>query len=1068
MVFVYSMLSTLALLAQPVVNPNASPTKIENGYFLTVEDGLPSNKVSAFAETNDGFIWIGTNKGLARYDGSQFKTFGYKPEDSTSIYDDRIAVLQADSHQLLIGTFLGFSIMDLKTEKFRNFQFDDFQLKDTLNKKLPTRITSIERARNGEIWLGTYSSGVFRYLPERDSFICYHYPHERVRPSFPVPKNIDHVLAVKQDRANDDIFWVGTTAGLLQINANSNEVQWFLNPKKAEEDFINQNSFRSIYQHENGSLYLTTWFSKVLIFDPQQEQYKTLPIANKLEEDQVAADRFLSNPIAPIIAKNEEELWIQSLVGLMTYHVPSKSWTRIQLDTREKKEHYGVRFVDSQHRIWTYTRDGVLVFDPVQQQFIEYDYSHLNVGNAGFTYYFLDQKPATNFTVLSRSAEGIYHFDTQNSTWGKFSIPEQYLDLNKRFVPLGYAKSPSDTWTIISRNDIFDFNPSIGTFKKIRIPAEFNKMLFRALLWDENGSLWLGTLGSGLLKWDPKTDQWTIFKKELEPELPLDDVGLINRLFEDSYGNIWINRFGGYSVFDTQRDTFYNFLDRYEPLVQLPSIEEIQEDKQGRVWINGISGVIAYGLASQPAKGLQKQYDLMEDYQLSTIAFMDIDEHGDLWMLGTGRLVKMDLETMQLTFHSLKYGINEESIYGFKMLGDNQILIGGGNKIWLAKTDDLVLNSEQPIPYLTGVQVLQRPYLSGQPAHLIKELKLQYAENFFSLEFSSIGFTRGTENQFRYRLKNFEDQWTTANQRRFANFTNVPPGTYTFELQVANNESIWNEEILSIPISIATPWWQRTWFWVLVLGGITGIGYSLYRFRINQVRKEERMRLAYEKKLTKVEMAALRAQMNPHFIFNALNSIEYFIISNEQETAVDYLNRFSRLVRLILQNSQNTLVPLKDDLEALRLYIEIENMRFDNLFDYDLRFSENINPATVLITPLLLQPYVEHAIWHGLMQKKEGRGKISVSIRKESNSLICILEDNGIGRTAAKKIKSKSATKGKSYGMKITKDRLEALNQLGDAKASIQIFDLKDNFGKAKGTRIEIFIPMSGKLNTTV
>ncbi|MEM6378874.1 MAG: histidine kinase, partial [Bacteroidota bacterium] len=742
-------------------------------------------------------------------------------------------------------------------------------------------------------------------------------------------------------------------------------------------------------------------------------------------------------------------------------HIPSKKWTRIRWNTIEKQEYFGLRFMDSKNRAWTFPNVGAQIFDPHQQQFIEYDYSHLNQGNSGYTYYFVNSVPDSDFAILSRSADGIYFFNTNKRSWTKAAIPHEYLDINGRFVPLGSALSPSGAWTVIGRNAIFDFNPRTGSFKPRKIPRQFSGTQLRSILWDRTGCMWIGTLSTGLLKWNPKTKEWTQIKKLMEPEPSRDNVGRITTLFEDSQGNIWINRAGGYSIFDVQKDTFYNFLDRNQPTPHLYAIEQIVEDQQGRVWLNGISGVIAYGLAKAPKKGLQVQFDLMEEHQIGSIAFIDVDTDDQLWILSAGQLGKLDLKKMQWTFHSLKYGIEEDPIYGFKVLGKDRILIGGENKIWIAQTDDLLPNPEKPIPYLTGINVLQKPYLTGQPAHLIKMLDLSYAENFFSLEFSSIGFTRGTENQFRYRLKNFEDQWTMANQRRFANFTNVPPGNYIFELQVANNESIWNEDIFSLPITVATPWWRQWWFGLTLLLLISGIIYLLYKGRINQVRKEERMRLSYEKKLNTVEMAALRAQMNPHFIFNALNSIEYFIISNEQEIAVDYLNRFSRLVRLILQNSQSTSVPLKDDLEALRLYIEIENMRFDDLFDYDLRIDEGIDLSEVYVPPLLLQPYVENAIWHGLMQKKQGRGKIDISIRKEGRSLICILEDNGIGRAAALEIKSKSATKGKSYGMKITKDRLEALNHLGEARASIQIFDLKDNLGKAKGTRIELFIPFS-------
>ena len=261
-------------------------------------------------------------------------------------------------------------------------------------------------------------------------------------------------------------------------------------------------------------------------------------------------------------------------------------------------------------------------------------------------------------------------------------------------------------------------------------------------------------------------------------------------------------------------------------------------------------------------------------------------------------------------------------------------------------------------------------------------------------------------------------------------------------------------------IHISTVWWKTTWFWGLSALVILGVAYLLYRLRIRQVLKEERLRSDYERRLTDVEMSALRAQMNPHFIFNSLNSIEYYIISNDPERASDYLNRFSRLIRLTLQNSKTTIVKLSDDLEALQLYVELESLRFDNLFDYEIKVEKDLRKEEVMIPPLLIQPYVENAIWHGLMQKRGDKGLLSVTISRRKNNLICYIEDNGIGREAAEKLKSKSATKRKSFGMKITKDRLDALNHLAGTKASVQIFDLKDDDGNATGTRVELVIPL--------
>lgn len=534
----------------------------------------------------------------------------------------------------------------------------------------------------------------------------------------------------------------------------------------------------------------------------------------------------------------------------------------------------------------------------------------------------------------------------------------------------------------------------------------------------------------------------------------------VTRLFEDSQQNVWIKRGGGFSVFHHKKKRFYNFLEKINPEQSVPEVRNFAEDQEGRVWIISNNGLLSYAESGAPEKGIIKKYDLMSSNQITAFSYLRVDAKGMLWCLGSDHLYEINPKTIEVVKHSLNYGVTDESRFNFEILPDGRFVIGGKNKIWLAEPENLLPNPEKPKPYLTGVSVLQEPVSGDTATHLISNIKLDYTENFFSFDFSSISFTHGKKNKFRYRLKGFDDKWTETNDRRFANFTNVPSGDYIFELQVANNEGIWNEEKLNFDVQIATPWWKTIWFWTLVILGVSTFGYLLYRWRIGEVRREERLHADYERKLADMEMSALRAQMNPHFIFNSLNSIEYYIISNEPEKASDYLNRFSRLIRLILQNSKSTIVPLKDDLEALKLYIEIESMRFDNLFDYEIKIEEGMDVEKTKVPPMLLQPYVENAIWHGLLQKKGGKGKIDLVLRRDHGSIICLIEDNGIGRSAAEKLRSKSASKRKSYGMKITSDRLETLNQLANTKASVQIFDLENDKGQPKGTRVELVIPL--------
>ena len=226
--------------------------------------------------------------------------------------------------------------------------------------------------------------------------------------------------------------------------------------------------------------------------------------------------------------------------------------------------------------------------------------------------------------------------------------------------------------------------------------------------------------------------------------------------------------------------------------------------------------------------------------------------------------------------------------------------------------------------------------------------------------------------------------------------------------------------------------------------------------RIKETARALHENLILKQKATELEMQALRSQMNPHFIFNCLSSINRFILKNESETASDYLTKFSRLIRMVLNNSVNPLIPLEEELEMLRLYLELERLRFKYAFDYNIKFQNQFESSSVFVPPLILQPFAENAIWHGLMHK-EGQGTLEISFEYESNMLICHITDNGIGRKNAEALKSKSAEKQKSMGMQITAERLALLNNDFE-QTSFDVEDLVDAEGQAAGTRVTLKI----------
>jgi LytS/YehU family sensor histidine kinase len=216
----------------------------------------------------------------------------------------------------------------------------------------------------------------------------------------------------------------------------------------------------------------------------------------------------------------------------------------------------------------------------------------------------------------------------------------------------------------------------------------------------------------------------------------------------------------------------------------------------------------------------------------------------------------------------------------------------------------------------------------------------------------------------------------------------------------------------------------------------------------------------FKQQLSELEMKALRAQINPHFLYNCMNSINRMILEKENEMASQYLAKFSKLVRLILENAEKPTVSLQNELAMLEAYINLEGLRFKGKINYTISVDESVDPDATYLPSMVLQPFVENAIWHGLMNKKNGvSGMIKISVKEENEILNCSIEDNGIGREAARELREKSVLKTKSMGMKITEERLKLIAKEGWEKL-VHIIDLKDQLNQALGTRVEITIPL--------
>lgn len=330
-------------------------------------------------------------------------------------------------------------------------------------------------------------------------------------------------------------------------------------------------------------------------------------------------------------------------------------------------------------------------------------------------------------------------------------------------------------------------------------------------------------------------------------------------------------------------------------------------------------------------------------------------------------------------------------------------------------------------------------------------LNLAYDRNYVRMVYGVRFAEAPRRMQYRYRLLGQQSGWTYAGTRREALFNNLKPGDYQFEVQVAPAGGAWTATMARASFYIRPPFWQTWWFIAAAVGILASLIALYLRLRIRRVSRQ----LQLEKLVLESERKALRLQMNPHFIFNALESISSFIFKNDSRQAVRYLNNFAKLMRLTLESSVEHVHPVETEVSILKNYLELEKLRFGSQFEYQIDLSEDFD-FSVGIPPMMIQPHVENAIIHGLKPRKEG-GLLKLSFALEQDWLVCVVEDNGIGRAAARR-RQKGPTH-RSMATKINKDRLELLGRSLHKPVRLEVEDLYQANGEAAGTRVRLHIP---------
>jgi|TARA_B110000902_G_scaffold93577_1_gene110894 ligand-binding sensor domain-containing protein len=964
--------------------------------------------ITAFTQDYKGYIWIATAEGLHRYDGKSFKIFKHNEGNDNSLSDSYITSLATKDNNIYIGTNLGtIDILDADNYTFSHI---------VLNAQDESYDYPIEQLLlyKDRLLIDTDGGGLWEYF----------YREKKIR-RVQVAKLGD--TEIEEMMVHNDSLYLLTKNTLISTNLHKANVVYHTTEKHSFNTLCSYG--QDILIGSKNGLFLLSDISRLrpIELPPRKRYVKQI---NKLLQD----------------GKN---VWIASDGGLMllekdmTVRLYRSNQLRPYSLINDKVNHL---FVDRDNIVWVGTRSGVSKYAPQLSKF-----------------------------------DLLQYFDLDGITYGNnvyFTYEDQDASIWLGTLGSGLVK-------LDANNNIENIYPKLGT-------GNSESESVRSILQDTKGTYWIGTPLEGLFIFNPKTGHNKRVASVQQGNL---NNNTIRSIFEDKHGTIWLGTNIGLSGKDSNSNQFAHYqadkLHKNNSIYQI--IEHPTEDKLIIASFRG--GLQLFDLKTKRFEILK--HNAEDSSSISNNNLMCFEwVNDDTLLIGTygGGLNIYDLHTKSFSSVSEVDGLVNNIVYG--------MLYDGNGSVWLSTNDGLVnyhlykktYTNFKPVHYLQSTEFNEGAFLKSSTGTfyfggvnglnsfdpnkilfdtaarnvMLTDLRgafTQKAENSVTLgflksrleiDFIALYYANPSGVAYRYQLRGLDEDWVAAKTSNTAVYPILAPGNYTFMVEAHDEFGNWSGISNPLKITVMPPIWQRWWFILLTVAALAGLIYALFRYRTREIKR------SYKLQLINSELTALRSQMNPHFIFNSLNSIQYFILKKEPREAYTYLSKFASLMRKILQNSRLKYISVADEIEGLDLYLEMEKMRMDNNLDYTIK-TKNIEDLKMTNMPtMLIQPFVENSIIHGLLSKEDNR-KLDVLISKENQHLLCTITDNGIGREAARIMNARRSTAHNSTGMSLTQKRLEILSE-GKGNYAVIIKDLQYEDG-TKGTEVELVVPIISQID---
>ncbi|MBI1305277.1 MAG: hypothetical protein GC181_01535 [Bacteroidetes bacterium] len=954
-------------------------------------EGVPQSQVYDILNDSRGFLWLGTRgAGISRFDGRSFRNY----QSGQGLINNFVNCLYEDSNgDIWIGTQAGVSCFNGHT--FTNYPISD---------QGEIRVFSILQFQD-KMLFGT-NHGL--YVKQQNKIT--HFNLEQRDSNIYVTSLVQH----------QQMIFAGTNRGLIKVSPrNLNVIKMY-----HISDGLPDNYIQCLAVQNDSTLFIGTYGRGLAVL--KNNKVKVFPAS--LPADLIAYD---------LLIDEKGMLWIASQ-RKGAYRIDLQNGSVDQYTERSGLSNNHVRCIEQDFwgSIWLGTSGGGI------NQFTGQWFSNFTKKDGLADNYVYAISQGVNGSIwVANGMRGVTRIDSiftnlKDSVWEnkKIKCMVQTRDSTWWFGTEGNGillmKGENFTFLNTENGLCGDYIKDLETdgntvyvatldggisivnrdekglnFKQFRYQTELPSNRIFSLHLMKNGDCWFGTEREGIGRIRNEVAKMIIKGDRIHFQAP-------RAMRSDTNNNLWIATSGGLLEYLPESDSLIR---RGETELKSSNLYLLEFDANGKLYIGHEKGldVLTLNSAGEVIDGLSfgapEGFVGIETCQNSVLA----DNEGFMWFGTVNGLTRYNPSRLEVSSKP--------------------------PKVWLENVDLFY----EPIPEgLFHFKTIRWDSITGLP-------EFSYNKNHFGFTLNGIHLTHPARVMFQWMLEGYEESWTPVSSKRDATYSNLPPGNYVFRYRAVTDDGQISAE-KEWPFVILAPFWQTLWFRILVSVFILALLIFSFGLYLRRLRKQ-REQLEFEKELIELEQKALRLQMNPHFLFNALNSIQSLVALENTKEARNYLQKFAKLMRLTLQNSRQDRIALSDEISTLDNYLVLEQLGRNPAFQYEIKVDENLETDEVMIPPMMVQPFVENAIKHGVAPLGND-GKIELRFKMEDHFIVVEIQDNGVGRKASME---KNASKAKSHdsaAIQVTTDRLEILNREHPGH-SLSIEDLEEN-GNPSGTKV--------------